>query len=432
MMDHPTLLAAIGRALGQDGPYRESSGDRQEEINIMTGWMPPKDRSRRVLGGAVDEGGRVAWIEEEVYGSEEVDQPALVNDPETGELVETTYRETWVHSSIHLRAANGGQEHLLGKDLDDKPAVGLDVPSYNPYFGCHVGFMEWRGDVLVTLYHEKHETIAWAVPLHGEPSLVTITSAAVVRGDELYFQGEEPGILIGLSLPDFSPLVPIPTASTVDGPSIRREDDIVVISRPGWREEREDDIEVERVKLPPRGAKLDSALAEQIVPRAIEALLGPNPPQPSADIIAGAVLSPLYAPQTRLRRSYHEGYQHWFTPHWLPAYWHRFLTREGRTTEAEAHLALLDALAATPVPAIEEPLLAAATRHVIQRAKVLAEVCRARKLPEQWGCPFWPRTDNVFRKEPPGGAPRGLVEAMGIMASRPPSIGTYYRPAEDD
>lgn len=422
---HPTLLAAIGRALGQDGPYRERFGERQQEIHLGTGWMPPRDTSLRVLGGAVDPRGRAAWIEEEVYGSEEIDQPVMTTDPETGELVETTCRETWVHSSIHLRAAEGGHEYALGKDLDGSPRVGLDVPSYNQYFGCAVGLMAWFGDVIVTLYREKHEAIVWAVPLRGEPALVTITSAVVVRGDELYFQGEEPGILNGLSLPDLAPLIPIPTVTTLDEPSLELQGDTVVIARPAWIGGTEDDVEVERVQLPEHGSPLDLGEAAKAVPRVIDWLMGRNPPRRSAELLAGAVLSPLYTPRTRVRSQYYDRGRGWSTPHWLPAYWHQLLVREGRHAEAEAHLAFLDAVAALPLPASPDRLFTTATRHVVQRARVLAEVCRTGTLPERWTCLFWPRTESEFRWAPPDGAPAGLVEAMEQMARHPPKLGDW-------
>jgi hypothetical protein len=187
---------------------------------------------------------------------------------------------------------------------------------------------------------------------------------------------------------------------------------------------------VERVRLPPRGARLDAREAALLPGRVIEAVFGASPPQPAADILVGAVLTPFYDPQLRPRKTYDDTREPWFTPHWLPAYRHRFLVREGRTAEAEAHLAALDAAASMPPPEVSDPLLAAAARHVIQRARVLAEVCRARRLPERWSCLFWPRTDNVFRRGPPDATPRGLVEAMGIMESRPPELGSHYRPLE--
>src|SRR5262249_51556195 len=156
----------------------------------------------------------------------------------------------------------------------------------------------------------------------------------------------------------------------------------------------------------------------------------PGPPQPSADILAGAVLSPFYDPRLHLRKRYDEGNELWSTPHWLPAHWHRFLIREGREREAEAHLAALDAAAAAKVPEASGGALPAATGHVIRRARVLGGVCRTRRLPDRWYCLFWPRVESVFRKHPPAGTPARLIEAMGLMEGRlPPAIGDYYNPA---
>ena len=146
-----------------------------------------------------------------------------------------------------------------------------------------------------------------------------------MRGNELYFQGEEPGILVGVSLPDLLPLVPIPTRTTVDEPSLTLTGDEIVVARQGWREEREEDTIVELFHLPERGSILDADEARTLPARVIEALFGERPPQPSADVLVGAVLTPFYDPRVRSRRTYDEGYEHWFSPHWLPAYWHRFL-----------------------------------------------------------------------------------------------------------
>ena len=318
-MEPSELLAAIGTALGLEHPYEEISGLREEEISVPRGWVPPKERSLHVLGGAEDAHGRVAWIEEVVHGSEEVDQPYMTDDAETGKWVERTYRETWVHSNLVLRAAKAGKELRFAAESR------VEVPTYNPYFGCEVGRMLWMGDAVVTLYREKHETIVWVVPLEGEPRLVTVTSSAVVHGTDLYFQGREPGILLGVSLPDLRPLVPIPTVTTVDGASLVLAGDEIVIAREGRHEEKEEGIPVERVRLPERGSVLDPEKARALPARVIEALFGERPPQPTADLLVGAVLTPFYDPRIRIRKTYDEGYEHWFSPHWLPAYWHRFL-----------------------------------------------------------------------------------------------------------
>lgn len=424
-MDHPRLLAAIGQALGQDGPYEEHAGAREEALVVSTGWQPPQEESLCVLGGAVGAGGRVGWIEEVVYGSEEVEQPVMSPDPETGALVETTRRETWVHSNLLLRAAEGGHEHRLGRDGDDQPCVGLSVPTYNPYFGCTVGTMAWFGDVLVTIYREKHDTIAWSVPLKGPAGLVTITDAVVVRGEQLYFQGGEPGLLTGLRLPDLAPLLPIPVVSTLHAPALALEGDAVVIGRPSWVGGTEDDVEVERVALPEEATRLDPTEASRVVDRVIDWLEALQPPPRSAALLAGATLSPLYAPQTRIRARYVDSGERWATPHWLPATWYASLVRAGRGAEAAAHLAFLDAVAAMPIDDSPDRLFAIATRHVVQRARVLAEVSRTGRLPERWTCHFWYSHTRAFRRRDLPGAPAALFEIIAAMKSDPPTLRSW-------
>ena len=52
MDPHEPLLAAIGRALGLDGPYSETVGERENAISVGTMSSAPITRSREVLGGA--------------------------------------------------------------------------------------------------------------------------------------------------------------------------------------------------------------------------------------------------------------------------------------------------------------------------------------------------------------------------------------------
>ena len=37
-------------------------------------------------------------------------------------------------------------------------APGMDAMSYNPFFGCDVGFIGWLEKSALIIYHEKHET----------------------------------------------------------------------------------------------------------------------------------------------------------------------------------------------------------------------------------------------------------------------------------
>lgn len=306
--------------------------------------------------------------------------------------------------------------------MDDEPTIGLGIPSYNVYFGCQIAFMAWFGDTIVTVYREKHETIVWSVPLVGEARLATASDAVVVRGDEVYFQGEEPGILAGLALPDLAPLVPVPTRTTTCEPELEIEGDTVVFRIPAWRANTDADVEVERLVLPERGARLDPDDVLRLVPRVIEGLLALGPARRSAEVLAGAVLSPFYLPRLRIRTRYNVLEPPWASPHWLPAHWYVFLVREGRSAEATSHLQFLDAVAALPTPPASDPLWGAATRHVIQRAVVLAEVCRAGQIPIDWFDRFWYDNCAAFRRKAPPGAPRGLFDAIREMKPNPPSL----------
>jgi|SRR5271165_1403199 len=63
----PELLAAIGAALGQDGPHRVSPPPRGPGIMLATMHQPPDGAGNAVLAGVADPGrGLAGWVEETV------------------------------------------------------------------------------------------------------------------------------------------------------------------------------------------------------------------------------------------------------------------------------------------------------------------------------------------------------------------------------
>src|SRR5688572_1774040 len=120
------LLRAIGSALGQSGPYVERTSPPAEVIFLGTGTSPPTGASLEVIGGAVGDDGRVAWIE---HRTEEM----------IGEGLPT---------EIDIRVAWGGElRHQL------------PLECYDAYFSCRLRGAKWYGDDFVYLYSEKHQTI---------------------------------------------------------------------------------------------------------------------------------------------------------------------------------------------------------------------------------------------------------------------------------
>jgi hypothetical protein len=180
---HQRLLAAIGAALGQPGPYAVQIAEREDAIHLGTGSSPPIGEGREVLGGAIEEHtGRVAWIEQRSEA------------PHGG----------YVPVEIDLRWAADGA--LRGVE---------EVPTYNPYFGCRVEFAAWVAGGFVYAYHEKHRfVLARLDPRRfdeggGGQRLLGIETPAQVHAGVLWHVDTDDGVLLGRSLATLEPTIPV-------------------------------------------------------------------------------------------------------------------------------------------------------------------------------------------------------------------------------
>jgi hypothetical protein len=383
--EHQALLAAIGRALGQEGPYLEVLGARGDSISLGTLMSPPAADSLRVLGGAADAAsGRVAWIEER---SREPDGSGFVD-------VRIDVRVAW----------------------DGLQRSAREVPTYNPYFGCRVGFMRWYGEALVFIYREKHRMIAARMePPYEQFVLWELKDGCAIDGDSVYFPSDRPGLIEGRVMPSLARALPLPAASDsrdleirVDSPGV-----LAVVERP----ERGDDEDVEdyrprlaaaratprKLPLPSPPARALAGTPEHLWTRLAELLAPTAPPRHGVDLIVGAVVTPFWRDEVTPAQSYEELHkQSGHHPGYLPVYWYRYLVAQQRKKEAEQWLAWLDRLAAFQPPVLEpwtggvaggELAVRAALAHVQLRAPGLAEICRTGTLPEGTGCHLftWPQ-----------------------------------------
>lgn len=53
----------------------------------------------------------------------------------------------WLDIEYRLKAQEDGQE-----------IIDWEVSTYNPFFGCRVGYIAWHGDRVIMIYREKHDT----------------------------------------------------------------------------------------------------------------------------------------------------------------------------------------------------------------------------------------------------------------------------------
>jgi hypothetical protein len=370
MTPHRLLLAAISKALGRE---------------------LPSGASYQVLGGAVDPvRNRVAWI-----------------DTTTGPVGEGGY----VPVDMRLHAI-----------VDGRVLIDRAIESYNPYFGCEVGYLAWWGDEVVSIYREKHRTLVWAVPLaeEGTARLVTIEDHWVVDGDLVVFAGGFPGLLEAIALPSLAPRTPLPLAGTPPsyGTALRLEKGEIHVASEGRDE---------RLRLPPPELR---GFSGEDFPGHVERALLDGSPHPSASLVAACAASAFWIPTRPIAASYDGGDRtERVAPFWLPVYWYEYLRSLGAKTAPEAaeFLSMLDAIAA-PLPSSEpergwdpalEPADAAlslAVRHIRRRARILADVARGAALPEGWHCYLWNHPARIESSR----IPRSVARAWETLAQSNP------------
>ena len=100
---------------------------------------------------------------------------------------------------VHLRDADG-------KDL------AWPIESYNPYFGCDVGFIGWIDHSLLVIYREKHDTYVCRVGPGEKPVFRKIADDWVISDRILgYWDWKETSVSL-LCLPTLLPLESISEA----------------------------------------------------------------------------------------------------------------------------------------------------------------------------------------------------------------------------
>lgn len=100
--------------------------------------------------------------------------------------------------------------HLRDVDGNDKST---DIKSYNPFFGCDVGFFEWVDDTAILIYTEKHDTYVCAFGSKWPPRFVEIEERWIINDRMLGYIGYKQDTVQRLSIPD---LVPQESLTTTD------------------------------------------------------------------------------------------------------------------------------------------------------------------------------------------------------------------------
>lgn len=160
------LLSDIARALGEPTPYPRVIGDPEDEDQA----------SSEVLGGATDpESGLVGWIERNAE--------AAVGG----------------HVPVEIDVCFAGAGELRR----------MELPTYNPYFGCRVHAARWSGDSLVVVYSEKHRTIVGRFhPSSEEPALVAVGSS-ILCANECVWATDGEGVMLGVRCTTLQTSLPV-------------------------------------------------------------------------------------------------------------------------------------------------------------------------------------------------------------------------------
>lgn len=141
-----------------------------------------------------------AWRDADGYDHEVT---AAAYDPTDGHVAWVECRQKWTSESYldieyRLKARVGG---LLVLDWV--------VETYNPYFGCRVGYMAWHGERVVMVYREKHYTYVCSAAAGEEVRVVRAADIWHVAGLALEFSPWRSGQVERLSLPGLEPLPPL-------------------------------------------------------------------------------------------------------------------------------------------------------------------------------------------------------------------------------
>jgi hypothetical protein len=397
------LLAAIGAALGLDGPYRETPPPRDSGmISLGSGQVVASGAGKRILGGTVDEAtGRVGWVEETVGG---------------------WHQDGYLIVDISLNVAAPGVERLR-----------VDLRTYNPYFGASVHLMRFYGDALVTVYTEKHRTYASRLVPPSPEQLFAVVDRPAADVDDLWCYPRWRGNVEVLDLAGFRSCVPLPvpygaafsSLDVIPGPDgnlLRWAEQVrpdgppeVPVHERGWRDAR-----VCRIRLPDGSQRGFPADKYAVWDRLRELLAQSGPPEGAADILIGSVATPYWYPRepaayNQLRRFGHE------YPWWFPASYYHFLNSDEHTTGAAAEwLTWFEALAPDPLAdsptlgwspqwSVDEGAARIALQHIRSRVSVIVSACRAGRLPTQlshaWSAGDWGH-ELPLTEFPPG-----LIEA---------------------
>jgi uncharacterized protein (TIGR02996 family) len=91
--------------------------------------------------------------------------------------------------------------HLRIRDASGREAA-WEIQSYNPFFGCDVGFLEWYMQDALVIYREKHKTYVCRFGLNSPATFRAIEDDWVLDGHHLGYRGCRQTIVRRLAIPE--------------------------------------------------------------------------------------------------------------------------------------------------------------------------------------------------------------------------------------
>lgn len=108
---------------------------------------------------------------------------------------------------------------LRAQDTAGRELIDWIVETYNPFFGCRVGYMAWHDDQIVVVYREKHDTYACSLGVDGSIERIEITDQWLATPEGIVYRSETPDFVDGLGFPDLRKL-PAMTAAEAQAAGI--------------------------------------------------------------------------------------------------------------------------------------------------------------------------------------------------------------------
>jgi len=123
---------------------------------------------------------------------------AAAIDPERDRIAWVEYR---------CKETRTGYFHVkfrLKTQTDGRPGINWVIDTYNPVFGCAVGYLAWHGERVVIIYREKHHTYACSLSPSGAKASVQVTDEWAVANGQVTFCSDEPHFVERLALPELT------------------------------------------------------------------------------------------------------------------------------------------------------------------------------------------------------------------------------------